>query len=189
MKPFDYLLLLAAVMLGLALSDLAVSTQRLLDAGRRVRWDALSPLAALVAILKIVAQWWAWFQGEQLSAHLTFEMFLGILLSAGLLFLLAATALPDAVPGEGIDLARYYASTRRRFWSLFALHFFFSNGILAWVQVRLTGAHFSLASPVLLALPLALALAWFSARWLHVVGLLGFIALYVVQDFGRTLAG
>ena len=163
MKPFDYLLLLAAVVLGLALCDLAISTQRLLNAGRRVRWDVYSPLAALVAILKIVAQWWAWFAGEQLSANLTFEMFVGILLSAGLLFLLAATALPDEVPGEGIDLARYYAATSRRFWSLFALHFVASNAVFAWVQTRLTGA--------------------------HGIGLTGFIALYVVQDFGRTLAG
>lgn len=189
MKPFDYLLLLAAVVLGLALSDLAVSTQRLLNAGRRVRWDLFSPLAALVAILKIVAQWWAWFQGEQLSAQLTFEMFVGVLFSAGLLFLLAATALPDDVPAAGIDLACYYASTSRRFWSLFALHFVVSNGVLAWVQIRLTGAHFSLVSPFVLALPLAVVLAWVPARWLHGLGLLGFIALYVVQDFGRTLAG
>lgn len=188
MRPFDYLLLLAAVVLGLALSDLAISTQRLLNAGQRVRWDIFSPLAAVVATLKIVAQWWAWFQGEQLSAHLTFEMFVGILFSAGLLFLLAATALPDEVPGEGIDLARYYASTRRRFWSLFALHLVASNAVLAWVQIRLVGAHFSLAPPLVLALPLAVVLAWFPARWLHGIGLMGFIALYVVQDFGRTLA-
>lgn len=37
MSPFEYLLLLASVILGLAVSDLAMSTHRLLDAGRRVR--------------------------------------------------------------------------------------------------------------------------------------------------------
>jgi len=74
MGPFEYLLILAVVVLGLALSDLAMSVHRLLAAGKRVRWDWLAPLAALVAFLKIVTQWWVWFGAAGIAAHLTFGM-------------------------------------------------------------------------------------------------------------------
>ena len=47
MSPFEYLLAFAAVVLGLATSDLAMSLNKLLNAGSRVRWGLLAPLAAL----------------------------------------------------------------------------------------------------------------------------------------------
>jgi hypothetical protein len=55
MGQFEYLLILASVILGLAVSDIAVSLNRLLEV--RVRWDWLAPLAAVLAFLKITAQW------------------------------------------------------------------------------------------------------------------------------------
>src|SRR5436190_926509 len=115
MGPFEYLLLFAVIILGLAVSDVALSLHRLLGAGPRVRWDWLAPLAALVAFLKIVTQWWTWFRAEPLAGGLTWEMFLGVLAGAVLLFLIAAASLPDEVPGEGrIDLAAHWAGVRRR---------------------------------------------------------------------------
>src|SRR5437667_5006187 len=60
MNPFEYLLLFAAIVLGLAISDLAISLHRLLNAAGRVRWGLLSPLAGIIAFLKIITQWWTW---------------------------------------------------------------------------------------------------------------------------------
>jgi hypothetical protein len=111
--PFEYLMMFTAVILGLAVCDLAVSIHRLVAAGARVRWDWLAPLAALVVFLKIVSQWWTFFNAGPLAKGLTFEMFLGVLVASVLLFLLAADALPDEAPEGRIDLRAHYESVQR----------------------------------------------------------------------------
>jgi riboflavin transporter FmnP len=116
MSPFEYLLLFAAIILGLAIADLAMSIHRLLAAGARVSWDWLAPLAAFVVFLKIVTQWWTWYGASRIASGLTFEMFLAVLVASILLFLLTAVSLPDDFGERSIDLRDYYASVSRRFW-------------------------------------------------------------------------
>ncbi|HEX2818468.1 MAG TPA: hypothetical protein VHN39_18895 [Phenylobacterium sp.] len=189
MGPFEYLLLFAAIILGLAVCDLATSLHRLLGAGARVRWDWLAPLAAVVAFLKIVTQWWTWFGVERIARGLTFEMFLGVLIGAVLLFLMAAAALPDEIHEGPVDLRVYYAGVSRRFWILFTLHWVLTTGISIWAQMQIEGARLSLASPVYLMIPLAISLAVIRNRWWHTICLTGLIVLYVGQFFGHALAG
>jgi hypothetical protein len=184
---FEYLMLFAAVILGLAVCDLAVSVHRLLAAGPRVRWDWLAPLAALVAFLKIVTQWWTFFLAGPLAKGLTFEMFLGVLVAAVLLFLLAADALPDEV-GEGpIDLRAHYARVQRRFWLLFAAQWFLLTAVSTWAQVAIEKAHLDLVSPAWLILPATLLLAFWKNRWWQTIGLVAFVLVYVGQYFGQHL--
>jgi hypothetical protein len=188
MGSFEYLLLFAAVILGLAVSELAVNLNRLMRAKARVRWDWLAPLAALVAFLKIVTQWWVWFRAESIATALTFEMYLAVLIEAVLLFLLAAAALPDAVPEQGLDLRQSYKNACRRFWLLFAAQWLLWNAVGLWIQLRIEGAHVSLLQPSFLALPVVLVTAFVRSRWLHTVVLLGFVFLYVWLFYGTTLA-
>jgi hypothetical protein len=185
---FEYLLLFAAVILGLAVSDLAISLHRLLGAGARVKWDWLAPLAAIVAFLKIVTQWWSWRAAEALARGLTFEMFVGELVGMVLLFLLAAASLPDEVPhGEPVDLAAHYALVSRRYWILFLAHWLVLNGVSSWAQMQLTGARFNWLAPAYLLAPLALAMVFIRNRGVHTVVLIGLAALYIGQFFGRAL--
>ena len=188
MGAFEYLLLFAAVILGLAISDLAVSVHRLLNAGLRVRWDALSPLAACLAFERIVTQWWTWYGADRLASRMTFGMFVGVLISAVLLFLMAAAALPDEVEKEGVDLRAHYAMVSRRYWLLFACQWVVLNGVADWAQVSIMSAHLSLITPVVLVLPTAIVLAFVPIRWVQASGLLGFLALYSLVYFGHTLA-
>lgn len=189
MGPFEYLLLFAAIILGLAVCDLATSLHRLLGAGARVRWDWLAPLAALVAFLKIVTQWWSWFGVERIARGLTFEMFLGVLVGAVLLFLMAAAALPDEVREGPVDLRAHYAQVSRRYWILFTAHWVLMAGVSIWAQMQIEGARLSLASPVYLMIPLAISLVIVRNRWWHTICLSGLIVLYVGQLFGHPLAG
>ena len=114
MGAFEYLLLFAAVILGLAVTDLAVSLHRLLNAGDRVRWDGLCILAAALAFERIVAQWWSWHAADRLATGFTFGMFLGVLISVTLLLLIAAVALPDHTEAE-VDLRAYYGRVYKRY--------------------------------------------------------------------------
>jgi len=188
MNPFEYLLLFAAVVLGLAISDLAISLHRLLNAAGRVRWGLLTPLAAIIAFLKIITQWWTWYAAQSLARELSFEMFVGVMVGAVLLFLMAAAALPEVGEGEAIvDLPAYYGLVRRRFWLLFAAHWTVSTGVSLWAQVRIGGAHLDLRSPAFLLIPGAIALAFIKARWVHVVCMLFLIVLYLTQLAGHHL--
>jgi len=189
---FEYLLMFAAVILGLAVSDVVVSLHRLLGAGDRVRWDVLAPMAALVAFLKIVTQWWSWFATAQIARGLTFEMFLGVLVAVVMMFLLAAAALPDEL-GEGpVDLAAHYQRVARRYWLLFAGEIALMTGVDIWAQMAIAHARFNpatLLSPVFAIIPAAVVLAFVRNRWLHAIALAGLIVLYLTQFLGRSLAG
>ena len=115
---FEYVTGLVSVLVGLALVDLAVSLQRLLSAGRRVRWDVLTPLAASVVTLIVIHAWWSFH--DLFSDATTFQLgaFLPQLGSLLLLFLLAASVLPDEVPAEGLALADHYEARRVMIWGL-----------------------------------------------------------------------
>jgi hypothetical protein len=184
---FEYLLLFVAVILGLAVSDLAISFHRLLGAGRRVHWDLLAPLAAILAFLKIIVQWWNWFGASRIARDLTFEMFVGVAVAALLLFLMAAAALPDAADEPVVDLRNHYEKVSRRYWLLFIGHWILMNAVSAWAQIQLQGARLSLLSPVYLILPVALSLIFVRNRWWHAAVLIGLIGFYGTAFFGRTL--
>jgi hypothetical protein len=192
---FEYLLLFAAIVMGLAVTDLAVSLHRLLSAGARVKWDWLAPLAALLAFLKIVSQWWAWHQAAELARGFTFEMFLGLLVGAVLLFLLAAAALPDQAARDDVtDLAANYRAVSRRYWGLFLGHWAVATAVSIWAQVQISGARFSgLANPTTMLIALVLmpavlvSLILVRNRWWHTIALLGLVALYLCQSLGSPL--
>jgi len=192
MKPFEYLLLFDVVILGLAVSELALNLNRLLKAKSAVRWDVLAPLAAFVVFLKIVTQWWVLFQAEAVAKALTFEMYLLVLIEAVLLFLLAAVTLPGEVPEQGISLRDSYESIRQRFWLLFGAQWMLWVLTNWWIEVRIEGAHFVLLRPAMLFFPamiLVLSLAFIIRnRIFQMLVLVGFVVLYLWQSFGKTLA-
>lgn len=140
-SPFEYLLLFAAVILGLAVSELAIASHRLFNASERVRWDWLSPLAAALVFLQIITQWWSWYSAQTFPGGLRFEMFIGVIVGGVLLFLPAAMVLPEVSHGAGpILLASHYERVRRRFWMVFTLHWVVVTAVSAWAKVALGGA-------------------------------------------------
>ncbi len=187
MGQFEYLLLFASVILALAVTDLAISLNRLLEAGEKVRWDWLAPLAASVAFLKIVTQWWTWFGAEPVARGLTFGMFLGVLVGTVLLFLMASAALPSAIDEAGLNMRDYYHEVSRRFWLLFAAHWVVSTGTTIWIEASVAHDHLSLASPAFLLVPTALILAFVNNRLLHTTALMVLGGLYLGQSFGHLL--
>jgi hypothetical protein len=192
MAPFEYLLLFASVILGLAACELAIGLNRLLGAWNRLDWDWLAPLAGLLVFLKLVTQWWTWHGAVPLAAGITFEMYLAVLVGAVLLFMLAAAALPNPAGGEeSIDLGAHYQRVRRRFWIVFGLHFIVAMGTTLWLQMAIRHAN---AVPLLgwlvwLMVPIAIALAFIRNRIFHTVALVLLCLLYLFQYWGQVLPG
>jgi len=118
METFDYITVLVAVVVGLIIGDQALSLHRLLRDRRRVRWNWVSPLAALVILIELFNFWWQWrgFAGSTVGDVAPYFIALIIL------FLIAAVTLPDEVPEEGIDLGAYFDANRSYFWTLYGLY-------------------------------------------------------------------
>lgn len=127
MSVAEYVAAFISIMIGLSLADLATSLQRLLRAGRRVKWDLLTPASALLVTAFLINVWWATFGALKAMSSISVAGFIPDLIALLLLFCLASSALPDEV-AETLDLADYYQENRRRLWSLFTLY-------TAWVTV------------------------------------------------------
>jgi hypothetical protein len=121
MSLVERVAVLVAIVLGLALAELGTSFHRLMRAGRRVRWDWMTPALAFVMLLETVQFWWlsqSWYANAN---ELRLLDFLPRLLLLLVVYLLAAAVLPDEVPEDGIDLRAFYVETSRYFWALIVL--------------------------------------------------------------------
>ncbi|GAA0869359.1 hypothetical protein GCM10009116_11950 [Brevundimonas basaltis] len=117
MSAFEYTSVLASIIIGLALVDILVSLNRLIRAGRTVQWHWAAPVAAVFVVLTLIQIWWSLYRPD--DSAITIGQFLPLFVELVILFLLAAAALPDDVPAEGIDLKAYYHRNGPYFWGLF----------------------------------------------------------------------
>jgi hypothetical protein len=115
MGTFEYITALVAVVIGLAIADLATSLHRLLRHRKVVRWDWVAPVAALLVLVDLFNLWWRWrgFGGTTMGEVAPY--FLALIL----IYLAASIALPDEVPEGGLDLGRYFEEVRSYFWFVY----------------------------------------------------------------------
>ncbi|MFN4114591.1 MAG: hypothetical protein ACK4GD_11675 [Sphingomonadaceae bacterium] len=139
----EYIILFAAILVGLAVADLALSLHRLLRAGRTIRWTPLVPLLAFLVLCLVLNMWWALFRNYTGLEEISFVRFLPEVAVLLALFLLSASALPDKELEPGSDLAEWHRGNRSQFWGMFAVYL-----LLVIVNVSLRGieAGWSLAT-------------------------------------------
>lgn len=170
MSLAEYLTGFISIIVGLALADLATSLQRLLRRGSGVKWDLLTPAAALLVTAFIINVWWATFDSLQAMRSISVGAFLPDLVALLLLFLLASSALPDEVGEDGCDLAAYYRDNRKRFWILFALYTLWvtlTSGVRATLNDAGLGTLAGAVIPNLVLASLMLLLVAVSKKWVH----------------------
>lgn len=124
MSAFEYTSVLGSIIIGLALVDILVSFNRLVRAGKAVRWHWAAPAATVLVVLTLIQVWWGLYSPD--DTGITIGQFLPMFVALVILFLLAAAALPDAIPAEGVDLKAYYHRNGPYFWGLYA-------GALGWL--------------------------------------------------------
>ena len=182
MTPFEYILPLVSVLVGLAVADLAISLHRMLRARRRVRWDALPLATAVLAVLAVLELWWNFYAQQDGGFYTTLGGFLLFATQLLILFLLNAAALPDIVPDDGLDLRVFYDTNGPYFWSLYAAYVLFImvtsvigalGGDLGDVLRRIAGN-----SPLLI---LFAALARFRNRIFHTLAVTAVLALFLFE--------
>lgn len=115
----DQALVFASIVLGVAVAFELQHLNTLLRS-RNVIWHWAQPLFALFVLLTIMSFWWM-IASTRLEGPMTIARLLPIMWVLVVLNLLAAAALPDKVPDDGIDLAQYYQDNRRYLWGLYLL--------------------------------------------------------------------
>ncbi|WP_426692687.1 hypothetical protein ACMC5O_001650 [Sphingomonas sediminicola] len=187
MDTFEYITALVAVVIGLAIADLATSLHRLLRNRKRVRWDWVAPLSALLILAELFNLWWRWHGFSGTTAGQVVPYFLALIL----IFLAACITLPDEVPADGIDLAHHFDENRRYFWFVYASYVAL---LIALISIR--DLHNGLTARALLSryyfdypwLVAAYAMIFVRKRWINGIVMLASLGWLVIglNLWGRT---
>jgi hypothetical protein len=179
-RAFEYALGVFAVLIGLAVADVATSFHRLARSKQPVRWDPLALLAALYALCLAVGMWFDLWGVRHFSQTRHFFFYFWLVGLLFVLFLIAADSLPDE-PGDNCDLSEHYTRNRRYFWTLVAVFqvgyllnglYFIGPALLQMSPRQSLWLLNNMIAPTLIALVLRSV----SARWVHYLGLILLIA-------------
>jgi hypothetical protein len=183
----EYILALVIIVLGLALSDLAMSTHRLIRRRADVTFDATPVIAALLATYLILVNFWGDYHHYHGVTSASLWSTLPNLALLFLSFLIAAAALPDHWDGK-LDLWQYYLSSRREFWTLVGVATLLAivyDVATSWPEHPPVSAYVSGA----LVLGICGTLCVATRRWLHIVLLSAFFAMLVFANGDWTIVG
>jgi hypothetical protein len=180
-RAFEYAMGIFAVLIGLAVADIAASFHRLLRNKAQVRWDPLALLAASYALCMAVYMWFDIWGVRHFELTRHFLFYIGLVAELFVLYLIAAASLPDDTSGP-LDLREYYRQNRRHFWLLvalfqmgyFALGVYFAGGEPAGLPLSVIVMSWALMSAPLI---IAVVMLGLKSRTAHYLGL---AALYVI---------
>lgn len=171
MSSFEYVSVLASIIVGFAISDMLRSLQMLLRARRKVKWDWALPLLAVLVLMSIVMVWWLLY--EPVARPITIGEFLPLLVELVLLSLLASAVFPDEIGEGGVDLKAYYDDNAGLIWLLFAA----AVGWLSAIDVAQRLGAGERASAALteqlveiFIFAVMVSLAFVRKRWWHAIG-------------------
>jgi hypothetical protein len=188
MDQFSYVVGLLSIITGLALSDMGISLHRLLKRRSNVRWDWLTLAIAGYVAFVIVRYWYQVWSIRGFPGVTGLFFFLGIIAENFVLFLVAASSLPDEDDlGDGlIDLHAFQQRNSTYIWRLFLLFtvMWAAHGLYFALAQRQV---FSLKMALIFVVPLVLggALAFVRKRWMQ---MLLFGALLAHETWWMVLA-
>ena len=122
MEVGEYLIVFAAILVGLALADLSLSLHRLMRQGRVIKWHPIVPLTGFIVLCLILNFWWGLYRNFAGVDEIRLLEFLPTVFTVLVLFLLAATVFPDEKLPKGASLKEYYLGNRFHFWGLLATY-------------------------------------------------------------------
>lgn len=121
-------LTLISIVIGLGLSELLLTFYRLVQARRRVTWDALPMAWALLILIAVVNYWWGIRATVAHASGWTAGEFMLAMISPVFMFLACAAVLPKVDAGKQLDMKAVYAEERTPF-----LLFFLAYGMGNWI--------------------------------------------------------
>jgi hypothetical protein len=186
-RAFEYAIGVFAVLIGLAIADIATSFQRLLGSESTVKWDPLTLLAAAYSLCMAIYMWFDLWGVRNFSATRNFIFYILLFAELFVLYLIAASSLPSE--GSERDLGEFYSRNRRRFWFLIVLFqigyvaagfYFIAGSIAKFPRGFLAFVLAQMFAPLVVAVVLYLS----KSRVVHYVGL-GLLFVVMLVHYGR----
>jgi O-antigen/teichoic acid export membrane protein len=141
MEAFDYAMGLVSIVVGIAISDLALSFHKLFRHRRTLSWDARTLLAAALTFVVLFSMWFDLWSVHGRPEILNYPFLLSIIVELVLLFLMATAVLPDE-PLPNDDLATFYDNNARSIWTFFLL--FQISYVGHWLYFKMTSPSYEL---------------------------------------------
>lgn len=112
MNLFEFWFALSAVILGMALAQIAASVHKLLLAGKKVSWAPEPIMLTVIVMLVIIVQWLgSWSSRDVTSMSLALTVLKVVMLMT--LYFTAASCLPEpSGETDRVDTYKYYDRTR-----------------------------------------------------------------------------
>jgi hypothetical protein len=110
MSGFEFTFGLISLLLGLSLAHVAAAFANLILLGPKVRWDWLSPLAAILVFQSVLIYWW--FQWSLRTQEIVLGDLAIRAIACLCLYVMAVAALPDP-RGRRVVLSVHFERSRR----------------------------------------------------------------------------
>lgn len=187
MSAFEFTFGLISLLLGLGFAHLANSFAKLVMAGNRVRWDWLSPLAAVLAFEAGLIYWW--YQWSLKDEDVTLAGLAVRAVACLTLYVVAVAAMP--APGDDeLDLRESFENVRRLFFGAFGF-FVLLVGVLPPFVQRVVFAEgvWTIPWQNLSSIALCVSCLFIGKRWFHGLVLIWFLAAPALEWLPLAISG
>lgn len=184
MEPFEYVVVLTSLILGLGIAQILTSVADVLSNLRNVKLCLPHTLLTLAVFLLHIQEWWINYQYSAVVKEWTLDIILSILIYPILLFLLARMLFPTGIRGHETDLNHYFFDQWRWFYGI-ALG---TIVVSAWQNTFIQQLPIMDSWPQFLAATIYLLFIIFKVRhsWMHsllqIISLTGFIIFLLTDD-------
>jgi len=118
MEPFEYVVVLTSLILGLGIAQILSSVADVLSHLKNVKLSLPHGLMTVVIFFLHIQEWWINYQYSHEVDRWTLEIVLSILIYPVLLFMLARMLFPTGIRGHETDLDAYFRDQWRWLYGL-----------------------------------------------------------------------
>lgn len=184
MDPFEYIVVLTSLILGLGIAQILTGVADILSHIRHIKVSIPHALYVVVIFLIHIQEWWINYQYSKDVKVWTLYIILCVLIFPILLFLQARMLFPTGLQSQEKDLNKYYNDQWRWLFSIGAL----TVVVSIWQNMFIQNLGFVDNLPIIVYLLIYLVFIFLNVthKWLHIafgiIQLIGWLIYIAVDD-------
>ena len=184
MEPFEYVVVLTSLILGLGIAQILTSVADIVSNVKNVKLCLPHALLTLAVFLLHILEWWINYQYSAVVKEWTLGIILSILVYPILLFLLARMLFPTGIRGHETDLNHYFFDQWRWFYGIALATFLVSawqNTFIQKLAIMDSWPQFLTGSIYLIVILLNTRNSWVHSI-LQIASIIGLIIFLMTDD-------